>query len=1722
MAAAVLLFAALGVSLAAVPARALERPWVSDVFFYWYEWNDQQQWGSWANGGVYYTPIAGYYDSRLLETNRRQVHTAAEWGMTHHFMDYWTPEWQGEGGVPRDRILMEAAEAVRAAGYQAWMAYYQDGSNFAMREFARNVSERRDVYNWLRNYAPFAAWPRLKGYPFQLVYGRNGAPEVTRDDAGFREFARRRYGSLEAANGAWGTDYKSFDDVHMSFDLRGPQRADAVDYQYLLWEQEWAKLNQLVREQFGYPGIKVSFDVGYAPFRGFGFCDFARVFGGPHSYAGVFGPPHEQDVERFIQSIVAKRYDTVFFDHLKGYYCDWNTVGRIPGTQYPADPFAYDRFWVGDLMRYNEAVLHLSWNEWWEGSNLEPSLELGKEYCEKNLFYSTLMQACFPSLRDFGKGASAAVLLNDWAFKCGSDHTSEIYAVIQELRRSMVPFDLVVDDQVTPETLRRFDLIFAPAAGVGFGRNARGESIAELLVKWADGGRRRLVTSDCRQLRELLGVQVQPPAESAAPGPDLSEFVEIGEPGDERCLLSGFSGREEWSQLPEGGYGEAGEKYTVRWTPADSSSLRLLLPVSPNRNHILRFSGTALRPNEISIEVGGKTVDRVSIQEGAHDYRASLPRSAIGSRSLIEVEFAFAQQIIPREIDPARFPSENRICNLALDWVQISTANLDFSREQIYTPPSPLVDFVSPIYGGLAGQAREASIAQRDNLVSPGAEIAARYRAGGVPRDMVLRGGQVLYVNGRMDEAAPEEWIAAVLQHWAGAKAPTRVAGESIIGAALRDENTVILLAYNYDPSQSRSVEFTVDGLGRRAAQVTALRRDGESYTPVPWRTDGDRVRFSDTLRYFGVYEVVFAPVKVEVGEVVLHPGEQGRLSVNVTAGADAVNGSIALVSVVPSIVMNGEPVPFRARRGETIRVDLPVSVREDAEWGRKTVGVRVETPGGAAVVFRPLELEANANVTPVAAILDGRRPRLTLANTPPSGASRCGRAGGVYVEVAGNKVSFGEIAGGARTTRALPLAQPFAGRPRLMKVPATVSYDLWGQRVARECDLDVAVIPAETSGPADALAAVYVFNAGSEPLENYPVIVGLPSSLGALAERLYVEDADGRALPTQVDLGAELSFIGRVPATGAATFYLMLAPDKERRPAAAGSRELAVEPLSRLTGTVRLANSLLSLVISAPGGGTLASLRSQATGRDYAADSLGMTYGTWSRPVTLESPARQPQQLIAEQRVRQSDSRAEVEVLASGPVRGIARVTWEDARVRCRQTYELRAFQPYLRLHSEIAPKEGFSAQELVLLDGRFNATGFTKIFPGFSGMLGGFENEHPHFGWREGGYVPPVATIMAAPDFAESLSLVLLKSGGADRWRQGFWPQQRPQPGRCRYAWCELASTAGKGGEVEAYVLVHRGNQAAAEKFRAGLECPPLAVIAQVSRESKREGKRGGAGHAADWWSPCWSFRAPVRVRVAASAHLPLIVSARVSASQVLRAAGAAGRVDANSVRVIEVGDKGAAVAMLPAVAQADADLSVSWEVMPSSLWRGERSYHIYFDTVETGPRASQPVGVPGSLAALADPSLEAEGRYWALEGSASWSRDDAHYGRVAARLESDGQRGLGLVKAPNFPAAPNSEYRVSFWAKALEGEGLLRVNFFIDAAHDYPQPAAQVPADGQWHRIEVIATTGDIPAGLRPALRIWAIERKQVTLVDDITVELPESAAAIAVEVGEIEAL
>jgi len=154
----------------------------------------------------------------------------------------------------------------------------------------------------------------------------------------------------------------------------------------------------------------------------------------------------------------------------------------------------------------------------------------------------------------------------------------------------------------------------------------------------------------------------------------------------------------------------------------------------------------------------------------------------------------------------------------------------------------------------------------------------------------------------------------------------------------------------------------------------------------------------------------------------------------------------------------------------------------------------------------------------------------------------------------------------------------------------------------------------------------------------------------------------------------------------------------------------------------------------------------------------------------------------------------------------------------------------PWLKVTSRVRPKERLYAQELVLLDLRLKREPFGKIYPGFSGQT--LDQEKPHFGWRQVPYVHEVGSMLAPPEFKESVSLIVADQRGLNGWRQGFWPKCRPESGPCRYARIELLRTkpGSAGASAECYLLAHDGNQKEAERFLAQIRQPPAAVAVPV----------------------------------------------------------------------------------------------------------------------------------------------------------------------------------------------------------------------------------------------------------------------------------------------------
>jgi hypothetical protein len=1320
------------------------------------------------------------------------------------------------------------------------MSYYQDGENFAMRDFSRNVSERRDVYQWLRDFAPSPVWPKIDGEPLQLVYARNGRPETTIDHEGFRRYLGERYHDVADLNRTWNTDYKSFDEIKMTFAEPGYPRAEAIAYQYEIWQREWQKLNRLVEKEFGFPGMRASFDVGYQPYMKFGFSQFARVFGGPHSYGGIFGPPEDQDTERFIQAAVAKKYDTVFFDHFKNHYFDWDI--RIPGMAYLPDPYNFDRFWVGALARYSEAVLHLSWNEWWEGSNLEPSREFGKAFCEKNLFYATLMKLSFDSIHNAGRDAPVAVILNDWRFASGAGFEEDLYDTIRVLRRLGVPFDLLPDDFVTAEDLDRFRLVVAPAFDCGLGYNLRREPILDVLTRWLEGGDRRLIVSGHRSVADRFGLRETPggaPSESKTPGEDLNLPINVGAEGDDRFLRTGYSHREHWGGGPAEERPDAGVHETFRWTPAAGGQTQFVLPASPHRDHKVRIRGRAIWANSLSLSVNSREIATVEIPAGQVRVEVVVPAAAIGAAPMVRLELRYAQRHIPGEVAPQVYKSEGRVCNLALESLQWSTSNV---AEDEPEPKFKLVDdslrLRGETFAGVPGDSIPVPFEARPRLEGPQAEVLSVLEIGDVPRDISLPYGRskVLYVNGSLAEVQTDDYWLGLITRWAGVEFARFAQGDRVMASRLHSGDTDFVVCFNQDIAETRDVAFSLPARDVPLAEASVLSRDGQGYRPLeatPPGTAGNLSwRTADSLRYYGVYQFVFSPVRIETPELALQPGEERSFVLKLTnLTSQPVEGSIQPASVLPTIT--GPAVEVSLGPGETKTVPVRINVAPTADWGRKTVYFQLDFAGPRfaghrAVVLRDLTVLKPAEVELADVILDAAAPRLELrVSENPYG--RTAPLAGAKLTFAGQTIDVPPTEEGRSSVLVLPAVEKervsSSTSATLDPVAITIASGGPGQETLLHRDVFLASRPGTFSAPADAVAALVVYNARQNALEDEPVLAQVSVEPG----RYCLRSKEGETLVSQLDASGQLRFLADVPGRSAGTFYLC-------RGAADVQSDLRVTAtdLGSGRGTLWVENSHYSVTLREASGGTVGGLVSRKTGRDYGHDSFGVNYGTFSRHDPAE-PQTDTTRFIRESKTRQADSPATIEIVSQGPAALVALVRWRDEKVEVDQRYDFPAKKPYFVIRQTVRPIDLGDVQELVALDARFKPHRLNKSWPDFVGMPNGLEQ--PHFGWRQGDWIPPYASLIAHPEFDESISLVITQNQGLHRIRQGFWPENRPQPGKCDRAEIELLADLITGCQAEVYVLLHAGHQIVAERFLSDWRVTPRVDVVGLPLSGRRE---------------------------------------------------------------------------------------------------------------------------------------------------------------------------------------------------------------------------------------------------------------------------------------------
>ncbi len=1068
----------------------LTRPLIADTYFYWYEWDYQKQFGSWV-GGIWNTPLDGYYDSATYRDNFRSLRTASEWGITDHFMDYWGPGWKGENDEPREDVVMRAAEELQRRGYNIHMGFYQDGTDFDMEDFAANLDDGRDFRFYVENWGDSDALVRLGHNPLHMIYGRNGLPEPTDDNAGFREWLRGRYDDPGALGRAWGRDVSSWDDAILDYG-DGVARADSIRYATRVWKTQWDEMQRRSREERGGYAPVVSFDAGYQPYRNWGYSVLPKIGCGPHSYAGIFGVPADQDVERFIQAAVAKQYDTVFMDHFKNFYHDIEI--RNPGSIYPADFQAFDRFWAGALNRRSEALLHLSWNEWWEGSNLEPCWEYGKTYCEKNLLWSTIMQQCFDSIHEWNAGAKVVVLLNDWMWLTGGRHTEDVYGCIQALRRSNVTFDILPDDFVTASRLANVETVIAPTGNAGLGYNADDERIGDVLKEWVSqerregrGVERRLVISQMPEYLDWLGIDGSQASKPMKPGPDMNLFIDVGEEGDDEFLVAGSSGREDWGRLPEGTFGAGEGKQTRRWTPAVGTTTTFVVPVSPRRDHVLRLQGSALETNRVTVTLNDREAGAFDISAGINEYELAIPADVVRDTRIGELRFIYDRNIIPKEIDPVRFPSENRACNLAIDWVQISTDNVAaHTITQDYAIPRERMQFTDRAPGVLGGKSLAAKWTSHLNLSPGSAKVMSRYGSDRAPRDLVAAVGRnsVWYCNGLLG-VNEGRVVREIVEGWAGHAPEWELDGDNCIGSLLSaGGNTRVAVVYNYDPSTKQRIELSVPMTDRSLVEVMALSRDGQALRRLDEEVtvvDGV-VTIIDSIRYYAAYAISCGPVSVAIPKLRVTPGSTVAFNIRLDNNDPRLaTANVSLVSPIPTLTAGAAGTELGAYEDQSIPFEIACS--PTADWGEKTVVFDLSTSGRHVYLWRNVEVLRKPELEITTTLIDRTTPQLTVRNTEHP-LVESGVASKVRVEIDGKRLGLGEIRSGAEASGSIAAGKP-GDRPSLTTRLAELSWETGGERLEKITPVDVASYPKRfRPGPASA-APILVFNASGKPLAS-------------------------------------------------------------------------------------------------------------------------------------------------------------------------------------------------------------------------------------------------------------------------------------------------------------------------------------------------------------------------------------------------------------------------------------------------------------------------------------------------------------------------------------------------------------------------------------------------------------------------------------------------------------
>jgi hypothetical protein len=989
---------------AAIAAHSAPPGYVNMPMFYIWYWKDDVRHVTGWDGGVLETPMVGYYDSKDYATAYRELKALAEWGCNTACLSWW--------GKQQDEIVdtyARAARALQAEGYAIWLTCYVE-KDFSYEDLASNAQPGAMLEHAVRRYV--AQYPdvfaKLDGEPFLVVYGRCGEPVHPTDKEGFRAWLQQRYGSVSSLNQAWGTNYADFAAIeHDPFFPGGWLRAESLRFSVIEMGRQYAAMNDALRAA-GLPGVRLCADIGAFDSRLSGFTNITRIFGGVHTYNDM-AEPEQRDLPCYAYSQAAKHFGGLSFSHVKAKYND--SVHRIPGFIYSAEPVKFDRWFTMALLQRSTKVQHPSWNEFWEGSNIEPSLEFRKQWVEKNEFYSSILDECWPEMIERDTKAPLAVIFNEWVPFFMNRPAAEVWGVISMLRRLDVEFVLLPEWLATDERLADFRVVVAPSCGQGFGFNERGEPVGEALVRWAKTGQgRKLLLTRAPDLAQRLGLKIVQQAGERAP---LHWLLDVGTDQDQGFLGRGWRGGEDWGPPAPGETGY-GKRRTIRWTNAQRSVARLRTVAG--HDYLLRIAALWHYPCKGKVLVNEKPVGEFAGESGVKQLEFHIPKEVIGTGGESYLRLEHDDLWVPAKVGRG---DDTSTLGIAVDVIEV--AAVDHQNDQLeQAQPTDEIVVTSAALGEEPGaRFRIPATPWKDVIEAPQASVLARY-ADGSPKFLLAAVGEneVLYDNGTGGLAMDERMTRAILGRWAQQPVWNANLPEGILATRLRSGDTTLLVVSNATGSEEK-IEIPLQSLsrsdGKPLASVARLTRDGVAGRHVfPTR---EASTLSERLKWCAVYEVVHSPVGVGLPRVNIAAGQERTVELTLR-NLTSVNQA-GTITIAGSPSLRAESVSFALKGNEEKKVRLRLRASDALDWGVRTIRARVKYDGGQAAFWDFMDVAPPAGWQPVctareipASALQGLR----------SGGGQLGATaqnlgtgkGTVTVESEKLRVVFDELMGGA------------------------------------------------------------------------------------------------------------------------------------------------------------------------------------------------------------------------------------------------------------------------------------------------------------------------------------------------------------------------------------------------------------------------------------------------------------------------------------------------------------------------------------------------------------------------------------------------------------------------------------------------------------------------------------------------------------------------------------